>query len=295
MGNKILHDDHFESKKQMIENRLNTMKMKMEKKKANLEKHKKECEQWEQVKHEGELLKFHFAVIQKRASKAEVHDWISDQIYTLKLDPRKTVNEQMIQRFRRAKKMERGLILLAAQLKILNEKLEELEEQRKQIHSAQNSEELEQVHTALFPVLHCGKNPSNLENIKEKAAIYKRYNSQKGLSILVGKNARANDKLTFQVAKGNDLWMHVRDFPGSHVVIQIGKNNEVDFDSLQDGFQLCLYYSKAKERGEAEVCYTERKHVMKTGTKAGQVQISSHRTAWVRLDSLRINRLLGVG
>ena len=46
------------------------------------------------------------------------------------------------------------------------------------------------------------------------------YYSTDGDSIFVGKNNKQNDYLTNKFARRDEIWLHTKDIPGSHVVIR---------------------------------------------------------------------------
>lgn len=107
-----------------------------------------------------------------------------------------------------------------------------------------------------------------------------------------GKSAKDNDKLTFACANGSDYWLHARDVPGSHVVLHLGKQREPDEESLKDATQAALFFSKAKDNQEGEVCITQCKYVARFGkNQPGKVQISQHRIAYAKLDVERLRKL----
>jgi len=76
--------------------------------------------------------------------------------------------------------------------------------------------------------------------------------------VLVGRNANENQKL-LQIAKANDLWMHIRDVPSSHIIIRTDKQNLPD-SVIQAAAKLCVDFS-IKNPGDYEVDYTKRKFV----------------------------------
>jgi len=76
--------------------------------------------------------------------------------------------------------------------------------------------------------------------------------------VLVGRNANENQKL-LQIAKANDLWMHIRNLPSSHVIIRTDKQNLPD-SVIQAAAKLCVDFS-VKSPGDYEVDYTKRKFV----------------------------------
>ncbi|MFT7880103.1 MAG: NFACT RNA binding domain-containing protein [Sulfurimonas sp.] len=76
--------------------------------------------------------------------------------------------------------------------------------------------------------------------------------------VLVGRNSNENQKL-LQLAKANDVWMHVRDIPSSHVIIRTDKQNLPE-SVLEAAAKLCVDFS-VKNPGDYEVDYTKRKFV----------------------------------
>lgn len=79
-----------------------------------------------------------------------------------------------------------------------------------------------------------------------------------GYKVLVGRNSNENQKL-LEIAKANDLWMHIRDVPSSHVIIRTDKQNLPD-SVIQAAAKLCVDFS-VKNPGDYEVDYTKRKFV----------------------------------
>ena len=85
-----------------------------------------------------------------------------------------------------------------------------------------------------------------------------------GREILVGKGARQNDELTFDVAGPEDFWFHVADYSGSHVVVRNpAKDRDLDESILEKAAELAAYFSQARNSSKVEVHYTKRKHVTK--------------------------------
>jgi predicted ribosome quality control (RQC) complex YloA/Tae2 family protein len=91
----------------------------------------------------------------------------------------------------------------------------------------------------------------------------KQYRSREGYPILVGRNRAENLDLTFKIARGNDVWLHVRGRPGAHAVVLLPPGKTASLETLIDAAQLCLLHSGGKDWGKTEVDYTFRKHVKK--------------------------------
>ncbi len=85
-----------------------------------------------------------------------------------------------------------------------------------------------------------------------------------GREILIGRGARENDQLTFDVAAPEDFWFHVADYSGSHVVVRNpGKEKDLEESILVKAAELAAYFSQARNSSKVEVHYTRRKHVSK--------------------------------
>ncbi len=79
-----------------------------------------------------------------------------------------------------------------------------------------------------------------------------------GYKVLVGRNSNENQKL-LSIAKANDIWMHIRDVPSSHVIIKTDKQNLPE-SVIKSASKLCVDFS-VKQAGDYEVDYTKRKFI----------------------------------
>ena len=107
-----------------------------------------------------------------------------------------------------------------------------------------------------------------------------------------GRQNRARQRRAHvQVANGNDFWFHVRDYPGSHVVIRA--RDQLPEETLLDAATLAVHFSRGKAGGKRDVSWTRRKFVAKArGAPAGQVLLSTHKTIHLRVEPDRLARLL---
>jgi len=102
------------------------------------------------------------------------------------------------------------------------------------------------------------------------------YRTTAGLRVLVGRNNTQNDYLTFKLARGHDLWLHVKDYPGSHVIV-LTEGQQPGEQCIMQAAEIAAWHSKA--RGHAAVDYTPVKAVKKTpGAAPGQVIYHTYQT-----------------
>lgn len=117
----------------------------------------------------------------------------------------------------------------------------------------------------------------------EKIPGVRRYRSSDGHEILVGRASHTNDKLTFRVARPNDLWLHAADYPGSHVIIRNQTRSEIPHRTIIEAAQLAAKFSQAGDDSKVTVHYTPRKFISKPrGAGPGLVGMSSFKTITVR-------------
>jgi predicted ribosome quality control (RQC) complex YloA/Tae2 family protein len=123
---------------------------------------------------------------------------------------------------------------------------------------------------------------------------YRSFRASSGAEIRVGRNARDNDDLTFRHARGNDLWLHTADVPGSHVVLRLEKGVEPAQEDLLDAAHLAVHFSPQRGARRAGVHVARRKEVHKPrGAPPGLVSLSGGRHLDLRLEPERLQRLLG--
>jgi predicted ribosome quality control (RQC) complex YloA/Tae2 family protein len=99
-----------------------------------------------------------------------------------------------------------------------------------------------------------------------------------GIEILVGRNARQNEIVTFKMAASQDLWLHVRGAPGAHVVVRSG-GRPVTAETIQIAAQLAAYYSNLRGERAVSVAVTRRRFVERVSKgRPGQVTIRNEET-----------------
>jgi predicted ribosome quality control (RQC) complex YloA/Tae2 family protein len=110
--------------------------------------------------------------------------------------------------------------------------------------------------------------------------------------IMVGRSAAENDALLRKHVKGNDLWLHVRDYPGSYVFIKQRPGKSVPLDILLDAGNLAVFYSKGRNNGEGDLFYTPVKYLRraKNGPK-GLVIPTQEKNLHIKIDENRLRRL----
>jgi predicted ribosome quality control (RQC) complex YloA/Tae2 family protein len=110
--------------------------------------------------------------------------------------------------------------------------------------------------------------------------------------IMVGRDAAENDELLRCHVKGNDLWLHARDYPGSYVFIKQRAGKTVPLNILLDAGNLAIFYSKGRNNGEGDLFYTPVKFLRraKNGPK-GLVLPTHEKNLHVKVEDSRLKEL----
>lgn len=115
--------------------------------------------------------------------------------------------------------------------------------------------------------------------------------SSDGYRILVGRNNRQNDMLTLKTASKQDLWLHVQNITGSHVIVE-SFGGEVPQETIEEAALIAAYNSSARGSSLVPVDYTLVKYVKKpAGAKPGMVIFTNNKTLYVTPDDDTVNSL----
>jgi len=242
----------------------------------------------------GELIKAHFGVIAKGTDHIEMTDYFDDRLptITIPLDPMKSAQGNMDDYFRKHRKYLAAERELKPRIERAEHGIERLRQEIQQIEQGTWSPPV------VSPARLNAATPVQATVSKghlatdQRRGPFRRFISADGLPIFVGRNARENDGLTFGLAKSDDLWLHARGAPGSHVVARLGKRTDPPSETLRDAAMLALLYSDLKKNGKGEVIYTRRKWVKKAkGQAPGAVVVTQEKSLYVSLEKNRLEAL----
>jgi predicted ribosome quality control (RQC) complex YloA/Tae2 family protein len=241
----------------------------------------------------GELIKANLGTIAKGTDHITVADYFDERLpeVTIPLDRTKSPQGNMDDYFRKHRKH------MAAERE-LTPRIEQAERELERLRAELSA--LEQ--GTWTPPAPSPSGSSVMTRIKarnnrqsgetQRRGPFRRFISADGLPIFVGRNARENDELTFGLAKSDDLWLHARGTPGSHVVVRLGKGTDPPPETLRDAATLALLYSDLKKSGKGEVIYTRRKWVKKAkGQAPGAVTVTQEKSLYLSLDKKRLDAL----
>lgn len=168
--------------------------------------------------------------------------------------------------------------------------IEYLEGQLVNLSNCSEDVEIDEIRNELISLGYI-KRSKNASYRKKEQSKPMHYVSSEGFDIYVGKNNLQNDFLTLKFATAQDIWMHTKKVPGSHVIIK-SDGKKIGEKTLIEGANLAAYFSKAKNSSNVPVDYTERKNVKKpSGAKPGMVIYYTNKTIYVTPDEAFINSI----
>ncbi len=249
----------------------------------------------ERIRQDGELLKAALGRFQRGAKSIELDDWFEPDApkRTIELDPKLKPNDNVERVFARYRKLERSRAGLGEEIARADQRIADLEALLSEAADCEDPEALDA--SAVKRGLLDHKQEADLR--KRKAPVqrlpYKTFQACDGTEILVGRTAKDNDTLTMRIARGNDLWLHTADCPGSHVVMRLQRNQEPHPDAVLDAAFLAIHFSPIRDAGRGPVHVVRRKHINKPkGAKPGLVHVTAGKVLQVRVEPKRLASLL---
>lgn len=261
---------------------LNNLKNRTEKKLSLRLCELKKCENRETLRIYGELLKANLYSIEKGASFAEVPNYYSETMETVRipLDVTLTPANNANKYFKEYKKTYTAEQTLRELTQKDREELLYFDSVLDSIDRAKTLSDIAQIREELTDAGYI-KQTQTRKKTGNSTNTFKEYLSQEGFKIIVGKNNKQNDYITTTLASKNDLWFHVKNIAGSHVVV-FCEGKEVSEETILKAATLAAENSKAGTSSNVAVDYTPIKYVKKpNGAKPGMVIYTTNKTVYV--------------
>ena len=244
----------------------------------------------------GELLKNHVSALGRGQKHITVVDYFDEKLpeLTLPLNPEKDGPENLKDYFAKHGKFAGAQKNLVPRLEETKNELGKLQNELQELESGKVPDSIQsrRLISGSAQSVPPPQDPPRSGLKRQTAIPYRQFYSKDGQAIMVGKTAKDNDAVTFKVSKPDDLWLHARGTPGSHVVVKLEKKQQVPPETLKDAATLALFYSDLRKSGKGEVIYTLRKNVRKPkDAKPGAVTVTQEKSLWVFVDQARLDRL----
>lgn len=257
----------------------------------NIKEKIKECNNMEKYKLFGEILTANlYRLSNVHYSSIELENYYdNNNLVSIPLDIRYSPSTNAKKYFKQYTKLKNALQIVSEQKLETQREINYLESITYELENCKTIEEVQNVVEEINENIIFKK---KIRNTKKTSKAFKKKKEQsyspieyhiRNYNVYVGRNNKENDWLTFSFANRNDLWFHVKDIPGSHVIL---KNNgtTITDDILVECAKIAVKHSKAKYSSNVPVDYCLAQFVKKpNGTKPGMVIFTNNKTLNITL------------
>lgn len=252
------------------------------------------CEEGERYKLWGDLITANIYRLKKGMESASLENYWSEAMepVLIPLDQRLTPAQNAQRYYKKYNKSKTAKVHLTEQLSLAEAELTYLYTVLDALSRAETERELSEIREELY---HSGY-ASRMKNYTEKKPgqpLIARYETTDGHTVLCGRNNIANDYLTTKLANRNDWWFHVKNQPGSHVVLVSGEGEEEPpEEAFTEAAMIAAYNSKAKGGVMVPVDYMKVRQVKKpAGAKPGFVVYYTNWSCYVTPEEKKVKAM----
>jgi predicted ribosome quality control (RQC) complex YloA/Tae2 family protein len=205
---------------------------------------------------------------------------------TIELDPTLSPSQNAQDYFERYRKAQSAEENLPALLDGAAQELAYLDQLRSMAALSETYDEIESVRIEWLAWAETARGGARASKPKgarpsKQARRPRAYRTSQGDAIYIGRTGPQNDEVTFTIANPDDLWLHVRNMPGAHVILRSSGN--VSDETIERAAALAAWYSDGRNATAVPVDVTERRYVRKIkGAGPGMVTYRNERTLNVR-------------
>ena len=239
-----------------------------------------QAEQADKYRLYGELLTANIHRVQRGTTTAKVLNYYDGEEVSIPLDDWLDPAKNAQRYYKKYAKAKQAIKEKNIQLKETDRDIIYLESVSSFIQNASSTEEVDNLREELIETGFVRKKRKNDKRRRQKQDSLQ-YTTSDGFKVLVGRNNKENDRLTFKMAGRNDIWFHTKDIPGSHVILFTG-GGQISDKALLETASIAAYHSKARDSENVPVDHTAVRHVKKpNGAKPGMVIFSHNKTLYV--------------
>ncbi|HSN76050.1 MAG TPA: NFACT RNA binding domain-containing protein, partial [Anaerolineae bacterium] len=257
----------------------------LEKRQASIQRELRPTEEIERLRASGEWILALATQITPRQAELILPEGV--ELPAIRLDRALSPAGNAATYFKRYRKARRAAEMGGPRLEALATELSYLEQLSADLALAADRNEIDAVRAALAEAGYARQRRQQTGAAVEPARVQvqgpRRYTSREGYAILVGRNSLQNEHVTFEVVGPDDLWLHARGWPGSHVVIRSG-GRPVSDETMQQAAGLAAFYSRAQREAWVDVIVAEKRRVRRPPGKRhpGMVTVDGERVVRVR-------------
>lgn len=286
--NAELNQQEFAQLRHQLTQKLGNLLEKLRQKASTFKERLQQSDQADQYRQQADLLMAYLQNWEPGMKSITLLDFDTSQPVTIPLHPEKNAVQNAQSLYKRHQKLKRARNAVEPLLKEVQEEIHYLEQveaslvQLDTYNASEDLQTLQEIREELIQQGYLDASEQRGRDVPDDSKPY-RYQTPSGFELLIGRNNRQNDQLTFRTAGDYDLWFHTQEIAGSHVLLRLEPGTVPDEADLQFAADLAAHYSRARQSDQVPVVYTEPKHVYKPkGAKPGMAIYKQERILWGR-------------
>jgi predicted ribosome quality control (RQC) complex YloA/Tae2 family protein len=283
-----LNQQDFAQLRHQLSQKLGNILEKLRQKASTFTERLQQSDQADQYRQQADLLMAHLQNWEPGMKTITLLDFETSKPVTIPLNPEKNAVQNAQALYKRHQKLKRARNAVEPLLKEVQAEIQYLEQveasltQLDAYKAPEDLQTLQEIREELIQQGYLDAPEQRSRDVRDVSEPY-RYQTPSGFELLIGRNNRQNDQLTFRTAGDYDLWFHTQEIAGSHVLMRLQAGTIPDEADLQFAADLAAHYSRGRQSEQVPVVYTEPKYVYKPkGAKPGMAIYKQERILWGR-------------
>ncbi len=283
-----LNQQEFAQLRHQLTQRVSNMLGKLRQKASTFEERLQQSDQADEHRQQADLLMAHLQNWEPGMKTITLADFETNQPVTIPLNPEKNAVQNAQALYKRHQKLKRARNAVEPLLKEVQEEIQYLEQVEASLaqldlyNSPEDLQTLQEIREEVIQQGYLDAPEQRSRDVSDASEPY-RYRTPSGFELLIGRNNRQNDQLTFRTAGDYDLWFHTQEIPGSHVLLRLEPGTVPEEADLQFAADLAAHYSRGRQSDQVPVVYTQPKYIYKPkGAKPGMAIYKQERILWGR-------------
>lgn len=240
-----------------------------------------DCANRETLRVYAELIQANQYQLQKGSFYYDLFNYYDNETVRIKADPALTPSQNAQKYYKEYKKARTAEEKLKELISNGEQELLYIESVLDLLVRSNTERELSEIRMELAEQGYLRSRQTRNKQKQQKALPPIEYRSDDGFTILVGRNNIQNDRLSLKSAHNYDMWLHVKNIPGSHVVV-VSNGVQVSDLAVSQAAVIAAYHSRARDSSQVPVDFTYIKNLRKPqGAKPGKVIYNTYRTITV--------------
>jgi len=282
-----LNQQDFAQLHHQLSQKLGNILGKLRQKAATFEERLQQSDQADQHREQADLLMAYLQEWEPGMKTITLADFETNKPVTIALNPEKNAVQNAQALYKRHQKLKRARNAVEPLLQEVQEEIQYLEQVEAALtgldtyKTPEDLQTLQEIREELIGQKYLDV-PEQRNRVSDVSEPY-RYQTPSGFELLIGRNNRQNDLLTFRTAGDYDLWFHTQEIAGSHVLMRLPAGAAPDEADLHFAADLAAHYSRARQSDQVPVVYTTPKYVYKPkGAKPGMAIYKQEKIIWGR-------------